>query len=81
MMARPARPGATSLAYIAISILFISLCNTPKHYMPGLGQGRTLPETCCCFCDILETEAVEIKHSKSGLPAIWQAGLVQGMLE
>ena len=49
--------------------------------MPGLGQGRDLLETCCCFCDILETEAVEIKHCTSGLLAIWQAGLGQGMLE
>ncbi|RLJ04924.1 MAG: hypothetical protein DRP14_02735 [Candidatus Aenigmatarchaeota archaeon] len=34
-----ARPGATSLANIAISILFISSDNTVKDCMPGLGRG------------------------------------------
>ena len=34
-----------------------------------------MPETYCCICAVFEIEAVEIKHCKSGLPAIWQAGL------
>jgi len=39
---------------------------------------RELPETCFCHCNISQTEVVEIKHCKSGLPTIWQAGLGQG---
>jgi len=34
-----------------------------------------MPETYCCICAVFEIEAVEIKHCKSGLPAIWQEGL------
>jgi len=40
-----------------------------------------MPEIYCSFYAGIEIEAVEIKHCKSGLPAIRQAGLGQGVME
>jgi len=43
--------------------------------MPGLGQGREFHGTFYCHCDIADTVAVGRGYFKSGLPAVWQAGL------
>jgi len=64
--ARPACPGATSLANFAISILFISPAIQPKHCMPGLGQGCDFHVLCCGIIIFISASCCN-KSSKPGL--------------